>query len=81
MILPRLPFCRAGWAFIGPFSGAAIFPPVQEWPALEAYWDVFWDRLVCEYAVHKPMAGTAYDWGYLAARPKLATRSIDSERE
>jgi len=67
--------------FIGPFSGAAIFPPVQEWPALEAYWDVFWDPMVCEYTVHKPMAGTAYVWGYLAARPKQATRSIDSERE
>ncbi len=36
---------------------------------------------VCEYTVHKPMAGTAYVWGYLAARPKQATRSIDSERE
>ena len=35
---------------------------------MEAFWDVFWDPLVCEYTVHKPMAGTAYVWGYLAAR-------------
>ena len=62
--------------FIGPFAGAAIFPPVQEWPALEAYWDVFWDPLVCEYTVHKPMAGNAYVWGYLAARPKQPTGTV-----
>ena len=67
--------------FIGPFAGAAIFPPKEKWPALEAYWDVFWDPMVCEYTVHRPMAGNAYVWGYLAARPKQATRSIDSERE
>lgn len=54
--------------FIGQFAGAAFCPPWKEWPALEAYWDVFWDPLVCEYTVHKPMAGNIYVWGYLAAR-------------
>ena len=54
--------------FIGPFAGAVFHPPCTEWPALEAFWDVFWDPMVCEYTVHKPMAGTAYIWGYLAAR-------------
>ena len=54
--------------FIGPFAGAVFHPPYTEWPALEAFWDVFWDPMVCEYTVHKPMAGTAYIWGYLAAR-------------
>lgn len=61
--------------FIRPFAGAVIFPPVEQWPALEAYWDVFWDPMVCEYTVHKPMAGNAYVWGYLAARPKQAKGS------
>lgn len=55
--------------FIGPFAGSVIYPPVNRWPALEAFWDVFWDPMVCEYTVHKPMAGNAYVWGYLAARP------------
>ena len=54
--------------FMEPFAGPHFFPPWQEWPALEAYWDVFWDPMVCEYTVHKPMAGNAYVWGYLAAR-------------
>ncbi|MGC8640107.1 MAG: glycoside hydrolase family 9 protein [Isosphaeraceae bacterium] len=53
--------------FIGPFAGASIFPPKEKWPALEAYWDVFWDPMLCEYTVQRPMAGNAYVWGYLAA--------------
>lgn len=57
--------------FIGPFAGATIFPPPKEWPALEAFWDVFWDPMICEYTIQKPMAGNAYVWGYLAARAKL----------
>jgi len=40
-------------------------------PALEAFWDVFWDPMVCEYTIQKPMAGQAYVWGYLAARTKI----------
>ena len=63
------------------FLGRRDLPTRAGMAGTRGHWDVFWDRLVCEYAVHKPMAGTAYDWGYLAARPKLATRSIDSERE
>ena len=54
--------------FIGPFAWPVFYPPFKEWPALEAYWDVFWDPLECEYTIHKPMAGNAYVWGYLAAR-------------
>jgi endoglucanase len=58
--------------FIGPFAGKVFCPPYKEWPALEAFWDVFWDPMVCEYTVHKPMAGQAYVWGYLAARAKAS---------
>jgi endoglucanase len=61
-----------GDPFIGPFAGSAIYPPPNEWPALEAFWDVFWDPMVCEYTVHKPMAGNAYIWGYLAARERIS---------
>ena len=43
-------------------------PPVQEWPTIEAYWDVFWYPIICEFTVHQPMAVNAYVWGYLAAR-------------
>lgn len=44
------------------------YPPVKEWPTLEAYWDVFWYPIICEFTVHQPMARNAYIWGYLAAR-------------
>jgi endoglucanase len=59
--------------FIGPFAGRVFCPPYNQWPALEAFWDVFWDPMVCEYTIHKPMAGQAYVWGYLAARGKTAS--------
>jgi len=44
------------------------YPSVKEWPTLEAYWDVFWYPIICEFTVHQPMARNAYVWGYLAAR-------------
>jgi endoglucanase len=58
--------------FIGKFAGGVFCPPYKEWPALEAFWDVFWDPMVCEYTIQKPMAGQAYVWGYLAARAKIS---------
>ncbi len=45
-----------------------LHPPLEQWPPIESFWDVFWNPLSCEYTVHKPMAGNAYVWGYLAAR-------------
>jgi endoglucanase len=57
--------------FIGQFAGRVFCPPYKEWPALEAFWDVFWDPMVCEYTIQKPMAGQAYIWGYLAARARI----------
>ena len=56
--------------FIEPFAGSVFHPPYKQWPTMEAFWDVFWDPFVCEYTVHKPMAGNAYVWGYLAARAR-----------
>ncbi len=49
--------------------GRFCWPPVKEWPTVEAYWDVFWYPQVCEFTVQQPMAENAYVWGYLAARP------------
>jgi endoglucanase len=57
--------------FIGKFAGGVFCPPYKQWPALEAFWDVFWDPMVCEYTIQKPLAGQAYVWGYLAARAKI----------
>ncbi len=48
--------------------GRVCYPPVQQWPTLEAYWDVFWYPPMCEFTVQNPMARNAYAWGYLAAR-------------
>jgi endoglucanase len=44
------------------------YPPVLQWPPIEAYWDVFWYPEMCEFTVQAPMAENAYVWGYLAAR-------------
>jgi len=44
------------------------YPEVQQWPTLEAYWDVFWYPPMCEFTIHSPMAQNAYAWGYLAGR-------------
>jgi len=66
--------------FIGQFAGHVFCPPYKEWPALEAFWDVFWDPMVCEYTIQKPMAGQAYVWGYLAARAGI-TKLTGSVRQ
>jgi endoglucanase len=44
------------------------YPDVQQWPTLEAFWDVFWYPEISEFTVQGPMAPNAYVWGYLAAR-------------
>lgn len=44
------------------------YPSFKDWPTIEAYWDVFWYPLICEFTIHQPMATNAYVWGYLAAR-------------
>ena len=44
-----------------------LFPSRDKWPTLEAFFDVFWNPLVCEYTIHNPMARNAYVWGYMAA--------------
>jgi endoglucanase len=46
----------------------SCYPDVQQWPTLEAFWDVFWYPSICEFTVQSPMAANAYVWGYLAAR-------------
>jgi endoglucanase len=45
-----------------------VFPDVLTWPAIEAYWDVFWYPEMCEYTVMQTLMNTAYAWGYLAGR-------------
>ena len=47
---------------IAPFC----YPPPEQWPIMEAYWDVFWFPMMCEFTVHHPMSYNAYVWGYLA---------------
>jgi len=50
------------------FVNQVAHPPAEEWPTMEAFWDVFWYPAVCEFTVQQPMARNAYAWGYLAAR-------------
>ena len=52
--------------FMGPVIKPHCFPSPEKWPVMEAYWDVFWYPIMCEFTVQKPMAQNAYLWGYLA---------------
>ena len=45
-------------------------PPVLEWPAMEAYFDVYQWAEQNEFTVYQTMGPTSYVWGYLAARPQ-----------
>ena len=44
------------------------FPPAAQWPATEAYFDVFWFPSICEFTIMQTLGPNAYVWGYLAAR-------------
>jgi len=57
---------KNGWehGFLRPVT----YPPPDQWPNAEAYFDVFWYPSMCEFTVQSPMAQNAYVWGYLAAR-------------
>ena len=44
-----------------------LYPEYKEWPAVEAFWDVFWYSSMDEFTIHNPMAEVAYVRGYLAA--------------
>jgi endoglucanase len=46
-------------------------PSVYQWPALEAYFDVYQWATADEYTVYETLGPTSYVWGYLAARPIL----------
>jgi endoglucanase len=52
--------------FMKPIIRPNCFPPPEKWPIMEAYWDVFWYPIMCEFTIHRPMAQNAYIWGYLA---------------
>ena len=56
---------KQDWAL--DFIDKTCHPPSREWPIIEAYFDVFWYPLMCEFTVQAPMAENAYVWGYLAA--------------
>ncbi|MCC6443037.1 MAG: glycoside hydrolase family 9 protein [Armatimonadetes bacterium] len=55
------------WAFklIAPYT----YPAPDRWPTTEAYFDVFWFPLICEFTVMQTLGPNTYVWGYLAARP------------
>jgi endoglucanase len=49
------------------FLGTMVSPPPPEWPATEAYFDIYLFPEECEF-VTDYIAMNAYVWGYLAAR-------------
>jgi len=46
-----------------------VYPKIEDWPSIEAHWEMNWFSAINEYVVHGPMIETAYAWGYLAAQP------------
>jgi len=52
--------------FMRPIIRPNCFPASEKWPIMEAYWDVFWYPIMCEFTIQRPMAQNAYIWGYLA---------------
>jgi endoglucanase len=55
-----------GWG--KPVCAPHCTPEIDGWPGVEAYFDVFWYSMQCEFTIHVPMAVNAYTWGYLSAR-------------
>ena len=51
-------------------ADANLYPSFDKWPTVEAYWDVFWYPIMCEFTIQRPMAQVAYVWGYLSAVPR-----------
>ena len=56
---------RDDWSF-NLFADKA-FPPAQNWPTVESYFDVYQHPIAAEFTVDY-MVDSAYTWGYLAAR-------------
>jgi len=44
-----------------------LYPELEQWPSIEAHWEMTWFPAMNEYVVQGPMIKTAYTWGYLAA--------------
>jgi endoglucanase len=57
---------KQDWAL--DFIDQSCYPPSRQWPIIEAWFDVFWYPLMCEFTIQTPMAQNAFTWGYLAAR-------------
>ena len=56
---------RDDWSF--KLFADKAFPPAQDWPTVESYFDVYQHPIAAEFTVDY-MVAAAYTWGYLAAR-------------
>ncbi|NJR69437.1 MAG: hypothetical protein HC771_12825 [Synechococcales cyanobacterium CRU_2_2] len=45
-----------------------VYPKLEQWPATEAYFDVYLLPAVAEFTVHETLAPVAYAWGYFATQ-------------
>ena len=48
-----------------------MYPALDTWPSAEAFADVFWNAILCEFTIHDTIGPNAFYWGYLAARPPV----------
>jgi endoglucanase len=58
-----------GEKWVMPMLEKQCTPPPREWPAAEAYFDIYIWASMTEYTVMQTLGPTAYVWGYLAKRP------------
>ncbi|UCF38524.1 MAG: glycoside hydrolase family 9 protein, partial [Acidobacteriota bacterium] len=49
-----------------------LHPRMEDWPTIEAYFDLYLFPAVTEFTVMQNLAPTLYAWGYLAAREQEA---------
>lgn len=47
-----------------------LFPPAEDWPTLEAFFDTYLSPKTCEFTIHETLGPNIYAWGYLAASPR-----------
>ena len=57
-----------------------VYPKISNWPATEAYFDMYLFPASTEFTVHQTMAPLTYAWGYFAARQQSLSTALSPEQ-
>ncbi len=52
-----------------------LYPPAENWPTIESFFDTYLSPQTCEFTIHETLGQTIYAWGYLAACPRKKVAS------